>query len=495
MTVPARVVASTRASVIQPLLFGVFVRALPLTMLGPLLPGIAASLGASLADIGWIVATYATGSLIAQPIMGRLADDRGRRRVFFACIALFGAGSIVSAFATSLSWLIIGRIIQSLGAGGIQPVATAIIANRLEPQRQGGAIGALYGAFGVGTMAGALLGGALVGTALALAPLTSGWLSSDLRDFPWHLAFWLNVALALAAALMARSLPADEPRAESRPRGYDALGVLLIAAISAALMLGATGGPRLALWGLLGTALFVASFIAHERRATAPIIDPTLFASHGPALLYWIALLFGVPSFALTIYSATYVIAKFHESPAQAGVALFILASTYVASAIAGGALIARAGFRALLVGAALVVAIGIAVLAFSTSPVIAVVAMALGGIGLGLASAPPNALLLRYVSAGQAGTATGVASMLAASGAITAPGLMSYCLAHLDGGGSAAALHFAFDICAVLALLCAILAARLPAPVAASQADRVEERLGWPDNRVRGVRFARRSS
>src|ERR1022692_3793780 len=125
MTDASRVASPARASLMRPLLFGVFARALPLTMLGPLLPGIATSLGATLAQVGWIVATYATGSLVAQPIMGRLADDIGRKRIFFACLALFGAGSLASALATSLPWLIAGRVVQALGAGGIQPVATA----------------------------------------------------------------------------------------------------------------------------------------------------------------------------------------------------------------------------------------------------------------------------------------------------------------------------------------------------------------------------------
>jgi MFS family permease len=482
MTDAARVAAQARNSLMRPLLFGVFARALPLTMLGPLLPGIAASLGATLAQVGWIVATYATGSLIAQPIMGRLADERGRKRIFFACIALFGAGSLASALATSLPWLIIGRVVQALGAGGIQPVATTIIANRLEPQRQGSAIGALYGAFGLGTMAGALCGGGLVATAIALAPRTTGWIADDLRGFPWHLVFWLNVLLALAGAALASSLPNDRSRLDLKPRGYDPLGILLIAGIAAGLMVAATNPDGIAAWGVALTIALLATFVFQERRSRAPLIDPALFAARGPALLYWIALAFGVPSFTLTIYSATFVIMRFHASPEQAGVALFVLAAAYVASAIAGGALISRVSFRALLVCAAFVVAIGIVALALSMSMLVAIVAMAFGGIGLGLASAPPNALLLRYVPRERAGSATGVASMLATSGAITAPALIGTFLAHWKNGDPVDAMRAALAVCGVLAVLCAAIAATLPQP------DAVEESVGLPDKRSRGV-------
>jgi MFS family permease len=482
MTDAARLAAQARASLMRPLLFGVFARALPLTMLGPLLPGIAASLGATLAQVGWIVATYATGSLIAQPIMGRLADERGQKQIFFACIALFGAGSLASALATSLPLLIVGRVVQALGAGGIQPVATAIIANRLEPQHQGGAIGALYGAFGLGTMAGALCGGALVAGAIVFVPRTTGWIAADLTAFPWHLVFWLNVILSVAAAALARSLPSDRSRTDRKSLGYDPLGVLLIAAVAAALMVAATNPDGIAAWGVAATIVLVALFIIQERRSSAPVIAPDLFASRGPALLYWIALAFGVPSFTLTIYSATFLIVRFHASPEQAGVALFVLATAYVASAIAGGTLISRVSFRALLVCAAVVVALGIVALALSTSALFAIVAMALGGIGLGLASAPPNALLLRYVKRERAGTATGVASMLATSGAITAPALIGTFLAHWKTGDPSDALRAALAVCAVFAVLCAVLAATLPQP------NSVEERTASPDNRSLGV-------
>src|ERR1022692_456363 len=170
----ASVESPALAPFMRPLLFGVFALALPLTMVGPLLPGIASSLGARLADVGWIVATYATGSLIAQPLMGTLSDAFGRRRIFTWCLLLFAFGSCACAVATSLPLLVAGRIVQALGAGGVQPVAAAIIGDALPPQRRGGALGMLYGVFGVGTMAGALLGGAVVAVALVAGGHVSG---------------------------------------------------------------------------------------------------------------------------------------------------------------------------------------------------------------------------------------------------------------------------------------------------------------------------------
>jgi MFS family permease len=452
----------------RPLLFGVFARALPLTMFGPLLPGIASSLGATLAGVGWIVATYATGSLLAQPLMGTLSDGYGRRRVFMWCMALFVFGSCVCAVATSLPLLIAGRIIQAFGAGGIQPVAAAIIGDALPPERRGAALGMLYAAFGIGTMAGALTGGAIVGAALAAAGHTAGAFGADLRAFPWHPVFVVNLATGIATMLLARSLP-DDRRAPNPivAKSFDITGALLIASAAALLMVAVTADQWESVAAGLAALASLGVFVWHVRRARTRLIDPTLFAARGPAMLYGIAALFGIPSFSLTIYSATYFIAQFHASAAQAGLALFALATLYVAGAIAGGALINRWGSRALLCAGAALVAVSATMLAalFTVNEVVG--AMALGGLGLGFASAPPNALILRYAPSSRAGAATGVATMLATSGSITAPAVIGAFLAAARSADTAAALRGEFALCAAIAGACAIAACALPKPVA----------------------------
>jgi MFS family permease len=471
MARPSTHVSATRpalAPLMRPLLFGVFARALPLTMFGPLLPGIASSLGATLAGVGWIVATYATGSLLAQPLMGTLSDAFGRRRVFMWCVALFVLGSCVCAAATSLPLLIAGRVIQAFGAGGIQPVATAIIGDALPPERRGGALGMLYAVFGIGTMVGALTGGAIVGAALAVAGHTAGALGADLRAYPWHPVFLVNVATGIATLALARSLP-DESRTPNPAlaKSFDVTGALLIAIFAASLMIAVTGDRRESLAGVVAAIASLGAFVWRIRRASTPLIDPMLFSARGPAILYGIAVLFGIPSFSLTIYSATYYIAQFHASAAQAGLALFVLAALYVAGAIAGGALINRLGSRPLLTAGALLVAVSAAMLAWMTSTADVVGAMALGGLGLGFASAPPNALILRYAPSSRAGAATGVATMLATSGSITAPAVIGAFLAAARTADTAAALRGEFGLCAVLAGVCAIAACALPKPVA----------------------------
>ena len=452
---------------LAPLLLAIFMRALPLTMFGPLLAGIAHSLGASLAEVGWIVATYATGSLIAQPVMGRLSDLRGRKRVLIACVVLFGLGSFVCALSTSLWILVAGRIVQALGAGGIQPVVTAIVADRFTPAERGSALGAVYGMYGLGTMAGALAGGAIVGGALWLSANANlgAALGDELGAFPWHLVFWVNVVLAaVTLATASRLTPDANERIEKMRDGFDYPAIVLIGLFTASIMIAATTSGISAVMGVAGAGVSLVVLCLWEPRARAPLFDPALFHGRGPALIYAIALAFGVPSFTLTIYTATYLIAAFGASEAQSGLALFGLAAAYVAGAILGGRATRRTGAKLPLMSGLIVSGITLAVLAVFASVPAAVASMVLAGFGLGMASAPPNALLLEYVTSAQAGGASGLALMLATSGSITAPALISAFLRH---GAAATPIEFreAFAVGAALCVACAAVSTALPAP------------------------------
>jgi MFS family permease len=439
-------------------------RALPLTMFGPLLPAIARSLGAGLAEIGWIVSTYATGSLISQPLMGRLSDRRGRRTVMLWCIALFAGGSLICALSTSLWLLVSGRLVQALGAGGIQPVASAIIGDRLPESARGGALGALYGMFGLGTMAGALLGGALVDGALALGARAALWtpLRAELASFPWHVVFWVNVALACIAFAAASSLPHDRSALKSARSGFDVFGIFLMTGFAVCLMAAATTQGAVAVTNAGGAALCLIWLAWWEQRASAPLFDPVLFADRGSALIYIVAFLFGVPAFSLTIYSATYFIAQFGANEVESGLALFVLAVLYVAGAIAGGQAVRRVGAVAPLLAGLCLAGLGLGLMALLVSPAAVVAAMAIGGLGLGLASAPPNALILSYVPAERTGSASGLATMLATSGSITAPAAVSAFL-HYGNGTVGGNMRTEFVLACAICGACAALAARLP--------------------------------
>ena len=115
------------------LFVGVLMGALDLAIIGPALPAIQADLGLNTRSLAWIFNIYVLFQLMGTPLMAKLSDRYGRRSVYVLNLALFGLGSLILAVAPSFEVLLVGRAIQGLGAGGIFPVASAVIGEKLWP--------------------------------------------------------------------------------------------------------------------------------------------------------------------------------------------------------------------------------------------------------------------------------------------------------------------------------------------------------------------------
>ena len=448
--------------VMPPLLLGIFLRALQMTVIAPSLVSISTSLGSTLAQVGWIMAIYATGSLIAQPIAGRLSDARGRRTVFISALAIFLLGSIACALSTSLVSLVLGRVVQSLGAGALQPAAIAIIGQRVPKERQSGALYLTYGMFALAGALGAVLGGLLIdgGNALGKGVFLSGALHAELVTYPWHLIFWINVPLAVGALVLAVRIPQDDGPVERV--GLDAGAIVLLPAAALCVMLAANGSaPGAWIW-ILGAIAVLVALALWESKTADPFFEPALFANRGPLLLYLIAAITGIPIFSVTMYSAAYYMTQFHASAAQAGVALLALALPLGAGQGLGGWLSKRVDLRSLLVVGVVTVAIGESILAAAHGMFAVLLSFAVVGLGVGLASAPPNALMLRYVSQQRSGAANGLLTMFSSTGAITAPAAVTAFL-HFSGVQASQSFRLDFLLSCALAAACAPLALLLP--------------------------------
>jgi len=411
-------------ALVAPLALGMFLRALQMTVIGPSLIDISKSLRVTLADVGWIMALYAAGSLVAQPVAGRVSDARGRKAVFTAAVAIFGVGSVACALSRTLPELIAGRVIQSLGAGAIAPAATALIGDRVAERRQGAALGVVYGMFALAAVMGSVVGGGLIdgGRALSSRLDEASPLRAELAIFPWHLVFWINVPLTLATLALAYRLPDD--RRESP--GVD-----------------------------VGLRAFFRRFA-------------TLVVSRGSGLIYLIAILSGIPIYSVTMYGAAYFMEQFHASAVSAGVALLALGIALGLGLSAGGALIPRVGPKNVLLLGAIALAAGDASLAALTSAAGVLAAFGACGLGMGLVSAPPNVLIFRYAPQEQRGMASGVLTMLGSTGAISAPIVVTAYLRNAEHA-QLAAFRQEFLLAFVVAVVTLALVMLLPAPAKAS--------------------------
>jgi MFS family permease len=151
-----------RNQILLVLFVGVLMAALDIAIVGPALPAIKASFGVDEQALASVFTIYLLLNLVGTPILGRLSDLFGRRLIYLLSIAAFAVGSLIVAMAPSFELLLAGRAIQGLGAGGIFPVASAVIGDTFPPERRGRALGLIGAVFGIAFLLGPILGGALL---------------------------------------------------------------------------------------------------------------------------------------------------------------------------------------------------------------------------------------------------------------------------------------------------------------------------------------------
>ena len=177
------------------------------------LPHIAGSLGATYDEATWILTSYLVSSAIVLPVSGWLSTILGRKRFYMMCVALFTVCSFLCGIAPSLSFLIVARVLQGLGGGGLQPSEQAILADTFAVEKRG--------------MAFALYGMAVV-VAPAIGPTLGGWITDN---FNWHWIFFINIPIGMLSLFLTSRMVEDPPWLKGERRSgirVDYIGLALI---------------------------------------------------------------------------------------------------------------------------------------------------------------------------------------------------------------------------------------------------------------------------
>src|SRR5580693_5974215 len=204
----------------------------------------------------WVLTAYLLSASIMTPILGRVGDMMGKKRVFVATLAALAVGSLLAAVATSIGVLIAARVIQGI-AGGMVPVAFGIIRDEFPAAKVAGAVGALASLTAVGAGLGIVLAGPIV----------------DVLDYHW--LFWLPLILTVAAGICALLLVPESP--VRTPGRISWLPAVLLSAWLVALLVALSEAPSWG-WGsgkvlgLLGAAVVLAGgWLTAELRAATPV--------------------------------------------------------------------------------------------------------------------------------------------------------------------------------------------------------------------------------
>jgi MFS family permease len=322
----------------------------------PALPQIQASLGTNADGAAWISTAYLLSASILTPVIGRLGEVAGKRRMMLASLATFAAGTVACAVAGNLAELVAGRVIQG-AAGGIYPLAFAIIRDRLPRERVPGGIGLVSSLLGIGGGIGLVLPGPI------MTRLSYQWL------------FWLPlIVIAAALVLAARYIPADSPP-EAGARVPWRSCLLMAAGLSAVLIAVSESATwhweNIRTLGLLalGAAARLA-WVRAEARSSSPLADMSLMRLRGVWPANAAALLTG-----MGMYASFLIIPELVQTPARlgygfgasvTGAGLFMLPTAAVQLLLgpASGLLNRRISLRAQLIAGQLICAAGFASLA-----------------------------------------------------------------------------------------------------------------------------------
>ena len=205
---------------VNPWLIGVvvamaaFMEVLDTSIANVALPYMAGNLGASNDESTWVLTSYLVSNAIVLPISGWFAMVFGRKRFFMMCLVIFTVSSLLCGFAPSLGAIILFRVLQGAGGGGLQPMAQAILADTFPPRLRGAAF-ALYGVTAI--------------VAPTVGPTLGGWITDN---YTWRWIFFINLPVGVVTLFLVYRLIEDPPwvkRAKGAGVKIDYIGVALLA--------------------------------------------------------------------------------------------------------------------------------------------------------------------------------------------------------------------------------------------------------------------------
>jgi DHA2 family multidrug resistance protein len=248
-----------------------FMEVLDTSIANVALPYMAGNLGASNDQSTWVLTSYLVSNAIILPISGWLAGTLGRKRFFMACLSVFTISSLLCGIAPSLGALLLFRVLQGAGGGGLQPMAQAILADTFPPDQRGLAF-ALYGITAI--------------MAPTIGPTLGGWITFN---YSWRWIFFINLPVGIATWFLVRRFVEDPPylnRVKGAGVKLDYIGIALLTFGIGALQVLLDKGQEDDWFGsqFITTLVVVAtvcliSLVIWEWFQKTPIIDVRMFKS------------------------------------------------------------------------------------------------------------------------------------------------------------------------------------------------------------------------
>lgn len=366
----------------------------------PALPEIQSSLHTSESAVGWVLTAYLLSASVTTPIVGRLGDMYGKERWLMIVLLLLALGTFVSAIASSLWLMILGRLIQGVG-GGIFPLAFSIIRDEFPNDRVPGSIGLVSSLLGIGGGAGVVFAGLVT------------------ENLSYHWLFWIPLGIIVFTAYLTRRYIPESPVKTPAEINYRAAALMTLGISGVLLAITETstwGWGSARTLGLLGVGMaLIVAWVREELRSGEPLVDMRMMSIRGVWTTNTVAFLIGVG-----MYSSFVLLPELVQEPASSGgfdasvtvAGLFLLPAT-IAIVVVGqmaGVLERRIGSRGSLIGGTLFALACYVLLVVDRSMEWQIyLAAGLLGVGIGLSFSAMANLIVQNVSQQQTGVATGM--------------------------------------------------------------------------------------
>ncbi|MBV8394293.1 MAG: DHA2 family efflux MFS transporter permease subunit [Alphaproteobacteria bacterium] len=295
---PERSVAGRRNpwTIIGVISIATFMVVLDTSIANVALAHIAGGMAASYDEATWVITSFLIANAIIVPISGWLGDVLGRKRYYMISVALFTVASLLCGLAPSLAFLVIARILQGIGGGGLAPIEQSMMVDTFPPNKRGAA----FAAYGVVVIVGPILG-----------PSLGGWITDN---FSWRWVFLINLPFGVMSLILV-TLFVDEPKALIKARAkllarglsIDWQGFLLVALFLGCLEITLDRGQRddwfsnpMIVTTAITAAIAVLVFIPWELSRRDPIVKIQLFRQPNFAIANIFMLIMGVIVFGTT---------------------------------------------------------------------------------------------------------------------------------------------------------------------------------------------------
>ena len=446
---------SRRAAVVGAALLALFLGALDALIISAAMPTIVAEMG-GLQLYSWVYSAYFLSRVVSLPIFGKLADLYKCRILFLVAIGIFLLASVAAGCAGTMTALILARVVQGVGAGGIFALVYIILSDVAIPEKRGRTLSIASSVWGIASVLGPTLGGLIV---------TYG---------SWRWVFFMNLPLGVAS-LWGVGRYFTDIRPKKKRISLDLQGVATLSTAILALLFALLLGGRSHAWnspliaGLLAVAVFgLLAFVYTEKKAPDPILSIGFFRKREFSAGNTAVFLSSFAIFSLFAFAPLYLQGVQGKSPLQVGVTMVSLSLGWSLGAMALGQVIDRLGYKSCALAGAVCLVAGCALtLTFSVdSPLwFSFSSFFIVGIGMGFVALSTLLVVQSCLAAKDLGVATASNQFARTLGGTVGVGVCGSLMATRISG-----LKTALGNAGILD--------RLPARLASASADQIEEML-----------------